>query len=123
MISRILYILIVFLAGLALGIALIEERLDTATDTIATLNAQLEPHGVPPEAEHVLDLSIVRLVFKDASEMPPDTEAQAEYIVNLEESFSLCRIEAQFPTHTLNDPIMESIGHELLHCIVGNFHP
>lgn len=33
-----------------------------------------------------------------------------------------CRIHAMKPTRVKNDEKMETLGHELLHCMIGTFH-
>jgi len=34
-----------------------------------------------------------------------------------------CRIHAQKPTRVTGDDKMDTLGHELLHCLIGTFHP
>lgn len=34
-----------------------------------------------------------------------------------------CRIHAVKPTRVKNDEKMDTLGHELLHCVIGTFHP
>jgi len=34
-----------------------------------------------------------------------------------------CRIHAQKPTRVSGDQKMETLGHELTHCLIGTFHP
>jgi len=34
-----------------------------------------------------------------------------------------CKIHAVKPTRVKNDEKMETLGHELLHCMIGTFHP
>ena len=34
-----------------------------------------------------------------------------------------CRIHAMKPTRVNKDPKMDTLGHELLHCMIGTFHP
>lgn len=34
-----------------------------------------------------------------------------------------CRIHAMKPTRVNNDDKMDTLGHELLHCMIGTFHP
>jgi len=34
-----------------------------------------------------------------------------------------CRIHAVKPTRVKNDEKMDTLGHELLHCTIGTFHP
>ena len=34
-----------------------------------------------------------------------------------------CRIHAMKPTRVKGDEKMETLGHELLHCMIGTFHP
>ena len=129
--------LIAFLLGVLLVGKLLTDELNTATDTIVALNTQLEealvtcpensvcyePYGAAPAAEYVMSGSIVMVQFLDESQMPPDVEAWAEFTPDFDTDISICLIAVQFPTHILGDPIMDSIGHEFLHCIIGNFHP
>lgn len=83
-----------------------------------------EPYGSAVEAEHVMDGSLVTVEFVDADDPKLEgVEAWAEWVISVEHNVSACHITAQFPTHVLGDPIMDSLGHEFLHCIVGSFHP
>lgn len=34
-----------------------------------------------------------------------------------------CKIHAVKPTRVKNDEKMDTLGHELLHCVIGTFHP
>jgi len=34
-----------------------------------------------------------------------------------------CRIHAMKPTRVKNDDKMDTLGHEMLHCMIGTFHP
>ncbi len=107
----------------AITIEILETEVEYLQDTCPESLICYEPYGAPVEAEYVLDGSIVIIKFVDASEMADDEEAYAVYTVDFKLNASICLIVAQFPTHVLGDPIMDSIGHEFLHCIVGDFHP
>lgn len=82
-----------------------------------------EPYGAPIAAEYVLDGAIVAIKFVDASEFKNGEEAYAIWEVDYDKNISWCLIKAQFPEQVLGDPRMDALGHELLHCITGNFHP
>lgn len=136
MFEKIAYYLITFLLGILLALHWSKAILPDPQE-FADVSAQLEealtmcpenlicyePYGVPVQAEYVMDGSLVAITFVDESDMPTDTEAYATYYPDFETNMSVCVITAQFPTHILGDPIMDSIGHEFLHCIVGDFHP
>ena len=35
----------------------------------------------------------------------------------------LCKIWIRIPDDVIGDPDMDGLGHEFLHCMIGNFHP
>lgn len=39
-----------------------------------------------------------------------------------EDGVAHCRIFAAIPKRVYNDPAMDVLGHELLHCLIGSFH-
>lgn len=83
-----------------------------------------EPYGAPVEAQHILNGSIVQVTFvADDDERLQGNEAVAAWVVDYESNLSWCAITAQMPEQVLGDPRMDALGHELLHCIAGNFHP
>lgn len=82
-----------------------------------------EPYGAPVEAEYVLDGSVVLVRFIDKSDMPDGYDAYAEYIADFDANISLCVITTMMPEQVLGDSRMDALGHELLHCLTGAFHP
>jgi hypothetical protein len=49
-------------------------------------------------------------------------EAWSEFIILPEQDTSICDIYVQPPVAMLGDPLMDALGHEVLHCLAGNFH-
>lgn len=88
-----------------------------------------KPYGVDVTPEYILMGTIVRVHFLEPSEITlPDTgESVAGYSTyELDPQgrpFSWCQIYVPMPTQVLGDAAMDTIGHELLHCVTGDFHP
>lgn len=82
-----------------------------------------EPYGAPVEPEYILDGSIVLVRFVDASTLPDGLEAYAEYVADFDANISFCVITTVMPQQMLGDPAMDALGHEMLHCLTGAFHP
>jgi hypothetical protein len=82
-----------------------------------------EAYGPPVTPEYILSGSIVLVKFIDQSDMPDGYEAYAEYEVDFANNLSYCLITTSLPEQVLGDSKMDALGHELLHCITGNFHP
>ena len=82
-----------------------------------------KPYGAPIEAEYVMTGSLVIIRWTPEDQMPDGVEAFAEWEVDYENNFSACVITATPPQQVLGDPRMDALGHELLHCLIGNFHP
>jgi len=49
-------------------------------------------------------------------------DAFAEWVVR-DDGIADCTLWIHMPQQVLGDPDMDGIGHELLHCLAGNFHP
>lgn len=83
-----------------------------------------EPYGAPVEAEYVLQGAIVKVNFlPEGHQLLEGAEANATWVVDWDANASWCVINTQFPQQVLGDPRMDALGHELLHCLIGNFHP
>lgn len=82
-----------------------------------------EPYGAIIEPKYILNGTIVAVEFIDAGDMPDGTEAYARWSVDFDANVSYCVITAVLPEHMLGDPRMDALGHELLHCLTGEFHP
>lgn len=81
-----------------------------------------EPYGEPVSPEYILKGAIVNVRFVDADSL--DVDGYAEYELDPDgRPFSWCVITAPMPTQVLGDPAMDTLGHELLHCVTGDFHP
>ena len=79
-----------------------------------------EPYGQEVEPEYIINRTDVEIRWVTPADLPRNVEAQATY--TLHGNWSSCLIEAQLPEHILGDPKMDALGHELLHCLTGNFH-
>lgn len=82
-----------------------------------------EAYGPPVEPEYILNGSIVMVNFVAEEDMPDGYEAYAQYSVDFDANLSFCLITTVIPKQTLGDSKMDALGHELLHCITGGFHP
>lgn len=82
-----------------------------------------EGTGVPIAAEHSLDGTILKIQWMDSEQMPEGTQAYAQWQVDYKNNLSFCVVYAQWPRHSVGDIRMEALGHELLHCLTGEFHP
>lgn len=93
------------------------------SDTCPETMVCYEPYGAPVEPEYILQGSVVMVRFIDESAMPDGYDAYAEYVADFENNLSWCVITTVMPEQVLGDPKMDALGHEMLHCIVGAFHP
>lgn len=77
------------------------------------------PYGQPVIAEHYVDSTLVTIHWLDQER---GDVAWSEWVVDEEQSLSTCDIWAKRPMQPLGDPDMDALGHELLHCLIGDFH-
>jgi len=77
------------------------------------------PYGGRVHAEFVAKGSIVRINWVEGER---GMEASAEYTYDSKADITVCVITARMPDFIIGDPDMDSLGHELLHCLTGNFH-
>jgi len=82
-----------------------------------------EPYGAPVEPEYILAGTVVSVKFVDPSDMPDGYAAYAIYQADLDTNWSVCHIVSMFPQQVLGDERMDALGHELLHCLTGAYHP
>ena len=101
----------------------LQAKLDEALVTCPESMVCYEPYGADVQAEYVLQGSLVFIHWVPEGTLPDDTEAQAEWEVDYDSNMSVCLITATPPQHVLGDPYMDALGHELLHCLIGDFHP
>lgn len=116
---------ITLLSGVLLGVSVKRLAPDTPPPTDVCPESMIcyEPYGAPVEAKYFLNGSIILVSFIDAADMPDGVEAYAQYAADFENNLSFCVITAVIPEQVLGDPRMDALGHELLHCITGAFHP
>ena len=106
----------------ALRRALIPET-PQVVDTCPESMVCYEPYGAPVEPQFILDGTIIKIVFIAAEDMPDDIEANAMYSVDFDANISWCVITTTMPQQVLGDPLMDALGHEVLHCLTGDYHP
>ena len=77
------------------------------------------PYGVGVHPEFVAGISLVTMKWVDG---PKGMEAWASYMYDEETNSTICVITARMPDQIIGDPEMDSLGHEFLHCVTGDFH-
>lgn len=88
-----------------------------------------EPYGGPVTPEYINPGAVVFVRFLPPEEIIVDGEqtdgwSYSEPVVTPDGNlFTLCIIAAPMPEQVLGDPAMDTLGHELLHCLTGEFHP
>lgn len=75
-----------------------EFRAETAIIKVVYINGPMDYNG-----EKVVGLALY-------TGLDPDTNT------------NICKLFVPMPTHVLGDDKMDTLGHELLHCLVGDFH-
>lgn len=75
-----------------------EFRAETAIIKVVYINGPIDYNGEP-----VVGLALY-------TGLDPDTNT------------NICKLFVPMPTHVLGDDKMDTLGHELLHCLVGAFH-
>lgn len=111
--------------SIAAFIAIAAEELLSGPKSDAVCYESRGEHVVP---EYELEGALVRVHLYDtvaevqAAVGDSTGEAFAAYEVLPELNVSRCEIWAARPRYVLGDPNMDSLGHELMHCIGGAFH-
>jgi hypothetical protein len=105
------------IAALEVELIELQELVDTCPETMECY----EPYGSPVEPEYILKGTVVKVNFVSEDELAGNEVGYAEYRVY--GNVSVCHITAMLPEKILGDPRMDTLGHELLHCIAGSFHP
>jgi len=77
------------------------------------------PYGGPVEPEFQAETTLVTVKWIKAER---GMEAYASWLYDSETNATICVITARMPDQVLGDPDMDSLGHELLHCLTGDFH-
>ncbi len=78
-----------------------------------------EQYGVPVKPEYIADWAFVTFNWVEGE---PGMAAHASYVYDEETNSVICVVTARMPDNVLGDPEMDSIGHEILHCVTGDFH-
>jgi hypothetical protein len=78
------------------------------------------PYGtaVVPEYQATQSLIVVEWVTQGRGE-----QVDSSWFYDEETDTSICKIWIRLPDQILGDPDMDGIGHEVLHCLTGAFHP
>jgi len=105
------YVIIVAVFGMLLLINLIPDAEDKEEYCYA-------PYGGPVVAEHEATEVNLSVTWSHGSRA---SYAQAAWFVR-EDGTVDCEIFVPRPHQVLGDPDMDSIGHEVLHCLIGSFH-
>lgn len=77
-----------------------------------------EPYGQPVIAEHYADTMQVKVNWLFG---PRGEAAWSEWELLADGSVD-CEIWVHRPEQPLGDPDMDALGHEVLHCFIGEFH-
>lgn len=77
------------------------------------------PYEEDVRPEFVADISLVTIRWVEGER---GMEAFASYYYDEETKATICLIAARMPTNVIGDPDMDTLGHELLHCLTGDFH-
>lgn len=77
------------------------------------------PYGQSPEPEFNAKTSLITIVWVEGEK---GLEATSSWLYDEETNTTVCVITARRPDAILGDPDMDSLGHELLHCLVGSYH-
>ena len=83
-----------------------------------------EPYGAPVKPEFKAKHVIVTITWVDG---PINWNGEAvaglsQYSYDEGSDTSICRVWIPMPERVLGDDRMDTIGHEILHCVVGAFH-
>ncbi len=80
-----------------------------------------DPYGQPVIAEHYVDYVVLRVTWEGER----GEGAWSEWEIWIDEDdkeFTECEIHVPRPLQPLGDPDMDALGHEVLHCLIGDFH-
>lgn len=77
------------------------------------------PYGTGVHPEFVAGTSLVKVNWVEGER---GMAAFASYMYDEETNSTICLITARMPDQVIGDPEMDSLGHEFLHCLTGDFH-
>lgn len=78
-----------------------------------------EPYGAKVFPEFIADGAVVKMNWVQGER---GMGASASYMYDEETKLTICLITARMPDQVIGDPDMDSLGHEFLHCVTGDFH-
>ena len=79
-----------------------------------------DPYGSPVTPEFVAKWSFIKFNWVEGER---GMGASASYAYDEETNSTICVITVRMPDQIIGDPEMDSLGHEILHCVTGDFHP
>lgn len=79
-----------------------------------------EPYGVSVTPEFLAEWAFVKFNWVEGER---GMEAFAEYTYDEETNSTVCVVTVRMPDQVIGDPDMDAIGHEIMHCATGDFHP
>lgn len=77
------------------------------------------PYGTDVEPEFEAKQALIQIHWLSGER---GEEAESSYYYDEETSTTICVIWVHRPEQVLGDPDMDALGHELLHCLIGDFH-
>ena len=77
------------------------------------------PYGTGVHPEFIAGTSLIKMNWVEGER---GMVAYASYLYDEETNSTICLITARMPDQVIGDPEMDSLGHELLHCMTGEFH-
>ncbi len=80
-----------------------------------------EPYGSNVEPQHLAQFTFIKVNYL-TDPLPDGSEGMSAWIYDPASETSICEIWAPVPMQVLGDPAMDTLGHELLHCLAGDFH-
>jgi len=101
---------IVFLFGVATGLLV---------TPAAAEEYCYEPYGTIVQPEYIATRTVIEVVWLLG---PRGDTAESSWHYDEETGVSVCKIWVRLPEQILGDPDMDALGHEVLHCLTGNFH-
>lgn len=108
------------------AITFVVTRLVTSSPKIDSDQVCYEPYGQPVTPEHLLQYTTIKVHYLTEPLLDDNGEEYdglATWILNEARTMSFCEIWIPVPMQTLGDADMDTMGHELLHCLGGEFHP
>jgi len=95
---------------------------DAGADAPMTDEVCYEPYGDSVDFEFEAEQALVKISWVDPGDLEDGVEAESSYYYDEETNTTICLILAPRPVFVLGDPLMDALGHELLHCLAGEFH-